>query len=309
VVYDADGSTPVEGATVALGALSAVSAADGTYSIADIPAGASGSMTCTKTGYSWTAITIAAMSANLTSQNYTNTWWAANGVAASGVAAYQPKGAASFVASKINLVTPGVNNATDGTNYPTWNTTDGWIFAKANSQYLAAGFSASLKPFTLIALINFPVELATNRVVMGGSGYSCIEYGITKINYKPWYNKSGAVAIGLASTGLSLDQPQVGAVSYSAAGVYQMYLNGTPDATGTNNQTFTERTAIIGASNNGAGEPFNGYICALAYYNTVLSPAQVAAIGSAMLAATAAGEQAVTQSVIQDNIWNEEVTV
>lgn len=71
-VYDADGSTPVPDATVALGALSAVSAANGTYTISNVPAGASGSMTCTKSGYVWTAKTISAMSGNLTNQNYTN---------------------------------------------------------------------------------------------------------------------------------------------------------------------------------------------------------------------------------------------
>jgi hypothetical protein len=70
-VYDADGSTAVVGATVALGALSAISGADGTYTISIIPSGTSGSMTCTKTGKAFAAITIAAMSGNLTSQNYT----------------------------------------------------------------------------------------------------------------------------------------------------------------------------------------------------------------------------------------------
>ena len=71
-VYDADGSTPVEGATVALGELTAESGVDGTYTIASVPAGTSGSMTCTLEGYSWTAISIAAMSGNLTGQDYTN---------------------------------------------------------------------------------------------------------------------------------------------------------------------------------------------------------------------------------------------
>jgi hypothetical protein len=71
-VYDADGTTPVEGATVALGAYSAESGVDGTYTIASVPAGTSGSMTCTLEGYSWTAISIAAMSGNLTGQDYTN---------------------------------------------------------------------------------------------------------------------------------------------------------------------------------------------------------------------------------------------
>lgn len=69
--YDADGSTGVVGATVALGAYSGVSGAGGAYTITGIPPGTSGPMTCTKTGYSWGTKTIASMSANLTSQNYT----------------------------------------------------------------------------------------------------------------------------------------------------------------------------------------------------------------------------------------------
>ena len=70
-VYDADGSTPVSGATVALGAYNAISGADGTYTISNIPAGTSGSMTCTKSGYLWASISVSAMAGNLTNQNYT----------------------------------------------------------------------------------------------------------------------------------------------------------------------------------------------------------------------------------------------
>ena len=113
-VYDADGSTPVAGATVALGALSAVSGADGTYTISNVPTGTSGSMTCTKTGYSWTAITVSAMSGNLTGQDYDNAWWAGGGCAAICVAAYKPRGAGSLASSYVNLVNPGTNNATVG---------------------------------------------------------------------------------------------------------------------------------------------------------------------------------------------------
>jgi hypothetical protein len=76
-VYDADGSTPVEGATVALGELTAESGADGTYTIANVPPETSGSMTCTKGGYNWEDITVAAMSENLTAQNYTANNYAA----------------------------------------------------------------------------------------------------------------------------------------------------------------------------------------------------------------------------------------
>lgn len=77
VVYDADGSTPIPGATVALGAYSATSAANGTYTISNVPPGTSGSMTCTKSGFNWAAITVAAMTGNLTAQNYTANNYAA----------------------------------------------------------------------------------------------------------------------------------------------------------------------------------------------------------------------------------------
>jgi hypothetical protein len=70
-VYDLDGTTAVASATVALGAASTTSAANGTYTITGVAAGASGSMTCTKAGgYVWNPITITAMNANLTNQNY-----------------------------------------------------------------------------------------------------------------------------------------------------------------------------------------------------------------------------------------------
>lgn len=76
-VYDADGTTAVASATVALGTATATSGADGTYSITGLAAGVSGSMTCTKTGYYWTAKTINAMAGDLTAQNYTNAEYAA----------------------------------------------------------------------------------------------------------------------------------------------------------------------------------------------------------------------------------------
>lgn len=140
-VYDADGSTAVASATVALGAYSTTSAGDGTYTITGVVPGTSGSMTCTKTGYSWTAITVAAMSANLTSQNYTNAWYAAGGSLAICIAAWRPKGAATYAASKVNLANPGTYDAVDGAAYPTWDAINGWKADRTQSQYLATGIT------------------------------------------------------------------------------------------------------------------------------------------------------------------------
>lgn len=69
-VLAADGVTAVPGATVALGAYSGVSGADGTYTISDLAAGTSGLLTATKTNYAWDSITISAMVASLTDQDF-----------------------------------------------------------------------------------------------------------------------------------------------------------------------------------------------------------------------------------------------
>lgn len=135
IVYDADGATPVSGATVALGLLTAMSAADGAFAITDIPPDTSGSLTCTKAGYSWTEISIAAMSESLTAQNFVNAWWAAGGIGASCLAAYQAIGAASLAASYINLANPGTYDLTAG-SAPAFGA-NGWTFA--TNKYLKTG--------------------------------------------------------------------------------------------------------------------------------------------------------------------------
>lgn len=146
IVYDADGTTAVAGATVALGAYSAVSGADGTYTITGIPPGESGSMTCTLAGYSWTAITVAAMSGNLTAQNYTNAWWAGGGVANNIVQAYQPEGAASLADSYLRIAGSGGNANLDpavvGSGLaPTWSSANGWVKASAGAAWLNTGIT------------------------------------------------------------------------------------------------------------------------------------------------------------------------
>jgi hypothetical protein len=192
IVYDADGTTPVPGATVTLGALSAVSIANGTYTISNVPPGASGSMTCTLTGYSWTAITVAAMSGNLTAQNYTNAWWAGGGAGSIVYQAQQPEGAASYAASKVNLPNPGTHDVTDG-DTPAWDATNGWILTAGENHYLITDFipdankSAVIK-FSGVAApddaylfgsytgvgMSFQIipKLATNKVRYGNGGAS-----------------------------------------------------------------------------------------------------------------------------------------
>jgi len=56
-----------------------------------------------------------------------------------GLAAYDAYSAASYAASKVNLLNSGTYDLADGVAYPTWAAGTGWTFAAANSQYLATG--------------------------------------------------------------------------------------------------------------------------------------------------------------------------
>lgn len=69
-VFESDGETPVEGATIALLSLSTLSGADGTYTLANVLAGTSGELTCTLEGFEWDPIQISAVTDNLTDQDF-----------------------------------------------------------------------------------------------------------------------------------------------------------------------------------------------------------------------------------------------
>lgn len=72
-------------------------------------------------------------------------WWLASGITP--LAAYQAKGAATYVASLVNLVTPGTYDLTEGNSTVTWDAVNGWQFTIAAAKYLntnlvpASGYS------------------------------------------------------------------------------------------------------------------------------------------------------------------------
>lgn len=77
VVLITDGSTALADVTIALGAYNTTTAADGTFTLSGIPADTEGSLTATKAGYEFSpaAISIAAMTDNLTAQNFSAILW------------------------------------------------------------------------------------------------------------------------------------------------------------------------------------------------------------------------------------------
>jgi hypothetical protein len=112
IVYDADNATPVSSATITLGTKNTLTAANGSYNLQGLVPGTTGTLTCTKAGYLWPAKTIAAMNQNLATQNFSNLWFAAGGNLSHCIRAYQPKGAIDLATSYVNLVNPGVGDAT-----------------------------------------------------------------------------------------------------------------------------------------------------------------------------------------------------
>jgi len=100
----------------------------------------------------------------------TSGWWDNNGAIAGCIAAYQPKGAASYAASKINLANPGTHNLVDGAAWPAWAAGTGWTFAGAGpNQWLD---SVTLFPDTTAQAWSLACQFA-NGVFVGGTGWYC----------------------------------------------------------------------------------------------------------------------------------------
>lgn len=272
-VYDADGSTAVSDATIALGALSTTSAANGTFTISSVPAGTSGSLTATKTGYSWAAISIAAMSGNLTGQNFINAFWAAGGSAASIVAAYRFIGAASFSASKVNIVSPGTHDLVNAASFPTWDATNG--LKHAASQYL---ISDILLNGDYTAIIRF------SNAVQSGEPYIFGAYGGTgqfaicpfSSNNFRWLNLNNRTS-----------SPPLAQGVVAIAGT-KSFRNGVQDLTNLGVGGAGVVPAFVGGVNANGSYYGSGakYIQSLTIHSVTLTDAQVTAISTAQAALT-----------------------
>jgi hypothetical protein len=286
-VYDADGTTAVSGATVALGALSAVSAANGTYTIADVPLGASGSMTCTKAGYSWTAITVAAMSGNLAAQNYTNLWYAAGGTLANCIIAYKPIGAANLAASYVNLANPGTYNAAPVTagGDPTFAAATGWQFIVANTDRLKTGWvPPNQVARTGIARISGATIAAANRYVFGCRDAPGTDTWFALLNTNgtsvaQFRNGTGTTYIH--SAGIT-----DGVVAISGLDPYKDAVDLGGITAGTYN--LGARELFVGCLNSNGSTTgyFDGYIQAIAFYDIALNATQIGILSTAMAALT-----------------------
>ncbi len=115
-------------------------------------------------------------------------WWLAGGISAANcVAAYQAKGAADYATSKINLANPGTYNLENGTSYPTWNTTDGWVFDGTN-KWLYANVYADTTNQTWSMLFRFSDGATGTTVENFIGGWSDTN---SELYFQPNYKNAG----------------------------------------------------------------------------------------------------------------------
>jgi len=84
-------------------------------------------------------------------------WWLAGGIAAANcIAAYQPKGAASYAASKVNLANAGTYDAISGNSHSAWDASYGWDFVAANAQWISTEIASNAITSFIIRYSDMP---------------------------------------------------------------------------------------------------------------------------------------------------------
>lgn len=203
-------------------------------------------------------------------------WWLSGGIAAATrIAAYQPKGAADIAASYVNLASPGTYNATPGTA-PSFNTSTGWSFAAASSQYLLTGVTPE-NDQTWSMIIRF-ANCNTNGQALAG-GMTDGSYGIRL------YPRRGPADDMIWNNGTTVTAGERQSSGVMAIAGKNCFFNGTDygDSGGWAGRTPVE--IYIGCQNLG-GSPnsfITGDILAMAIYDIDISN-NIAALTTAMAA-------------------------
>ena len=200
-------------------------------------------------------------------------WWDLNGTITSCVAAYQPKGAASYAASLVNLANPGTYNADDeGTHAPDWSSA-GW--AQNTGAYLLTGLTiSSASNWSIIMRHEWNTTYYYSSIFRTHA--SNAEYSI----YGRYDDPSAK--IGAATTANS--NKWVNGTNYIALTPTYHYTNGTCTTHGLSYTGFNAQLHI-GWSHSQSGQyKFLGTISACAVYNADLTSTQLSDLATAMAA-------------------------
>lgn len=200
-------------------------------------------------------------------------WWVVAGKTC--VAAYQPKGAASYAASLTDLSGSG-NHATEGTP-PSWASATGWAFVwPTKKQYLQTGV---VPTGAYSMFIRFTNATLGDCFIGGGIGAGDtrfaidIRYGTSSIRY--FYGNAAPNVAPIISAGV------VGLAGPTG------YRNGVAEGNPLGTFTGTGVAIYIGAYNNNGtatGAQGPGKIQAAAIYSGTLSAPEAATLSAAMAA-------------------------
>lgn len=210
--------------------------------------------------------------------------WYRAGKSPAPVAAYQAKGAKSYLASLVNLANPSTYNLTT-TAAPTWDAINGWR-GNGSSMFLETGILPSSGWSIIVKYSGAPAaEARLFGEEVTNAGMSIVPRWTNELMY---FVNGGQVAGAALSGAVSAVVAVAGQNGYKD-GV--LLTSSVPVWT-----TTTNRTILILARKGGSGayEFFSGAIQAIAIYNTVLTLEQVQAVGEAMNAISTATENSVT---------------
>jgi len=207
-------------------------------------------------------------------------WYISGGVAAETcLSAYLAKGVADVATSLANLANVGTYTLTNTS--AGWSAALGWTFSGAANVYLTQGNSgALLKPCTFIARVTV-TDFDVARTFMSGSTSSGPVVFKVHTDGKPKLEKGEISTIGYATVAITATVDTVVAASFSATGDWAHYTNGVANGSGTTDPAITVNTDRIGVAGT-TSFPMKGSMAAISVYNAVLTPAQVAAISTAM---------------------------
>lgn len=190
-------------------------------------------------------------------------WWEVSGKTC--VAVYQPKGAASYAASLVNLANPGTYDAAAGVA-PTWAAGTGWTFDGTDD------------------LLSNTVRLAYNYTVLvqlaNWTGATCLSTSTD--DWQVYPNGSYGTKISLLHGGTWNEKApnlQTGNIGIVAD---DLYRDGALDQAGTSGWTGTSAgDFLIGRAGLMYGA---GSLLALVIYSDTLTAGEVAAVSAAMAA-------------------------
>jgi hypothetical protein len=222
-------------------------------------------------------------------------WWDLDGTITSCIAAYQPKGAASYAASKVNLANPGTYDLTNG-NDPSWSASTGWTFDGVDDHLYETTYKPTDTSFTIIVrLNNMKIDHSVSSAILSIRRPSSSSESNWALKFEQ-YDNTGKVGISswgnpgeyykdLVSNFASPTGQDV-IIAFTRSGTAIKYYVGTNTQTASATFVFdaTYKGLVVGAyfSPNFSGDVPKGDLYALSYYHAALSDDQISSISTAM---------------------------